>query len=130
MHYHSINNNKDISHFLEKTNWLHDGYIIGVEYRNDGITKIDKGGYFIEPERTRLFLRILVTSILNTVVEMEFTALTEWQIKENQWEILDTFLGFDEQGNVVWADSESTDKDELKEGSYIVAKSMRWRIAE
>ena len=36
--YNSIRSNEDVKYFLEKTNSLHDGYIISVQYTNNGIT--------------------------------------------------------------------------------------------
>ena len=35
--YNSIKSSEDIQYFLEKVNSLHDGYIIGVQYVNNGI---------------------------------------------------------------------------------------------
>ena len=39
---HSINNTNDINEFLDKTNSLHDGYIVEVKYNNNGISKINR----------------------------------------------------------------------------------------
>ena len=89
--------------FLEKTNALHDGYVISVQYRNDGISKV-YGGHCFSPEQTKLTLQILVTSIWDAVVELEFEGLLEWQIKDNQWEILDTAVLFDEKNRVAFFD--------------------------
>ena len=115
--------------FLEKTNALHDGYVISVQYRNDGISKV-YGGHCFSPEQTKLTLQILVTSIWDAVVELEFEGLLEWQIKDNQWEILDTAVLFDEKNRVVWSDDTYVDMEELRKGSYAIAESMKWRIVE
>ena len=40
--YNSIKSSEDIQYFLENVNSLHDGYIIGVQYVNNGISKIYK----------------------------------------------------------------------------------------
>ena len=40
--YNSIKSSEDIQYFLENVNSLHDGYIIGVQYVNNGISKIIK----------------------------------------------------------------------------------------
>ena len=127
--FNSIKRTEDIKNFFDKTNSLHDGYIISVQYTNNGITKIDNTSYF-NPEQTKLIIQILVTSIYDTVVEIEFENLLEWQIKDNQWEITDTTIIFNEQNCIVWADDVYMNKDELKNGSYVIAKSMKWRIIE
>ena len=124
-----IKSSKDIKNFLDKTNSLHDGYIIGVQYTNKGISRIEYGHLF-NPEQTKLSLQILVTSICDSIVEIEFEELLEWQIKDNQWDITDTTVIFADQHWIVWSDDVYTNMDELKKGSYAIAKSMRWRILE
>ena len=124
-----IKSSEDIQAFLEKTNSLHDGYIIHVAYSNHGISRIE-GGHCFDPEQTKLTLQILVTSIWDTIVEIEFENLLEWQIKDNQWDITDTTVLFDKQHRIVWSDDAYISMDELKEGSYAIAGSMKWRIVE
>ena len=128
MDFYAIKSNEDVRVFLEKTNSLHDGYIIGVQYTNDAITHVDENGYLINPDATRLILRILVTSIWNTVVEIEFEAIREWQIKEHLWDMTDTSIVFDENGLIVWSNDVFTDMSDLKNRSYVIASSMKWRI--
>lgn len=127
--YNSIRSNEDVKYFLEKTNSLHDGYIIGVQYVNDGISNKDYGRSF-DAEQTKLILKILITSIGDAVAELEFDNLLEWQIKDSQWEITDTTVTFDDQGWISWADDVYANMDELKNGSYAIARSMKWRITE
>ena len=127
--FYSIKNANDINAFLDKTNSLHDGYVIGVKYTNDGISKVEYGHYF-EPEKTKLVLQILVTSICDTVVEIEFEHLLEWQIQDKQWEVLDVSVFFNKEGQIVWMDDIYTSEEEMKEGSYVIAESMKWRIAQ
>ena len=127
MMFNSINKAEDITYFLNEINYLHDSYIIKVEYINDGISKIDHGLYF-DPKQTKLVLKILVTSIYDTVVEIEFDNLVEWQIKEHQWEITDTSVVFIEDNNIVWCDDVFESLEDLKKGSYVIAKSMKWRV--
>jgi len=127
--FNEIKTNKDIEVFLEKTNYLHDGYIIDVRYTHNGISKIENGHYF-EPDKTKLILKILVTSIWDAVVEIEFESLFEWQIKDNQGDILHTSVAFDEQNRIIWSDDAYINMDEVKKGSYAIASSMKWRIAE
>ena len=127
--FNSITSREDANIFLDKTNSLHDGYIIGVQYTNNGVTKVENGHYF-NPEQTKLIIQILVTSIRDTIVEIEFENLLEWQIKDNQWEITDTTIILNSQNCIVWADDVYTNIEELKNGSYAIAKSMKWRVKE
>ena len=127
--YNSVKSIKDIPLFLERVNSLHDGYIIGVQYVNNGISKIEHG-YSFNPEQTRLVVKILVTSIGDAVVELEFDGLYEWQIKDNQWNMTDTTLMFDDHNRIIWSDDVDIDMEEVKKGSYAIANSMRWRIVE
>ncbi|MBQ9125861.1 MAG: hypothetical protein IJY13_04295, partial [Clostridia bacterium] len=76
--FNSIKSKRDVEIFLDSDNSLHDGYVIGVQYSNNGISAI-KDGYQFDPEQTKLAIRILVTSIWDTVVELEFENLLEWQ---------------------------------------------------
>lgn len=124
-----IKTKENIKNFLDKTNALHDGYIIGVQYTNGGITKLDYG-YHFNPEQTKLIIQVLVTSICDTVVEIEFENLLEWQIKDNQWDITDSSIMFDENGSIIWLDNVYTNAEEMKKGSYVIAKTMKWRIKE
>ena len=124
---HSINNTNDINEFLDKTNSLHDGYVIGVKYINNGISKID-GGHYLEPSKTKLGLQILVTSICDAVVEIEFENLLEWQIKDNQSDIFGVSVFFNEKNLIVWMDDIYISAEEMKKGSYVIAESMKWRI--
>lgn len=127
--FNEIKTRKDIEVFLEKTNYLHDGYIIDVRYTHKGISRIN-GGHHIEPYKTKLILQILVTSIWDAVVEIEFEGLFEWQIKDNQMDIIHTSVIFDEQNLIVWSDDAYINMDEVKKGSYAIASSMKWRIVE
>ena len=124
-----IKSSKDIKNFLDKTNSLHDGYIIGVQYANNGISRIEHGHLF-NPEQTKLILRILVTSICDTIIEIEFENLLEWQIRDDQTDIIDTAVIFNEQHWIVWTDNAYNNMNELKNGSYVIAQSMKWRIKE
>ena len=129
MNYSYIKTKKDIECFLEKTNSLHDGYIIGVEYINDGITNLGQSRYSFDYRKKRLLLRILVTSIWDAIVEIEFAGILEWQIKENQMDMTNTSIILD-GNNIVWLDDVFINMDEIKNGSYVIADSMKWRIIE
>lgn len=127
--YIAITNQQDIERFIDETNGLHDGYIIGVEYRNEGISSVP-GGHSFDPTRTSLRLRVLVTSMWDAVVELLFENIQQWQIRDEQWDMTDISLSVDEKGWITWADDYSTAPEIRVKGSYVVARSMKWRIME
>ena len=127
--YNEIKTKKDIEFFLDKTNSLHDGYIINVHYANNGIS-IDGNTYYFNPEQTKLTLQILVTSICDTIIEIEFECLKEWQIKDNQCDITDTTVFLDKDNWILWSDDVYVNQDELKNCSYVIAETMKWRVIE
>ena len=127
--FNTIKTKENIENFLDKTNALHDGYIIGVQYVNGGITKLDRGHHF-NPEQTKLTIQVLVISIYDTVVELAFENLLEWQIRDNPWDITDSCIILDENGSILWLDDVYTTVEEMKKGSYVIAKTMQWRIKE
>ena len=126
---YSIKNINDINDFLDKTNSLHDGYVVEVKYINNGISRIE-GDLYFEPAKTKLVLQILVTSICDAVVEIEFENLLEWKIQGNKWEIFDVSVFFNKEKLIVWMDDIYTSAEEMKKGSYVIAESMKWRIAK
>ena len=127
--FNEIRTSDDIRVFLEKTNSLHDGFIIGVNYSNCGILSIEDG-YTFNPGQTKLILQILVTSICDAVVEIVFENLLEWQIHDNQWDITDTSVVFNEQNWIIWSDNVFANMETTKNISYVIAQSMKWRIVE
>lgn len=77
--FQTIETAEDIERFLDEVNGLHDAYLIGVEYVHKGHSA---NSPWIDPTRTELRLRYLVTSIYDTVVELAFSYIDEWQIKD------------------------------------------------
>ena len=130
--FNEIKTEKDIQYFLEKTNSLHDGYIVGVQYTNDILTNVDENGYFTNPDATKLIIRILVTSIFDTLVEIEFKNLWKWQVLNDTYHyvILDTSVSFNGKGYIIWADDALIEPEDIEGSSYAIAKSMKWRIVE
>ena len=126
MTYHTIDSQSDIDLFLDRTNGLHDAYLIGVQYAHNGHT----GGNpsYIDPDRAELRLRWLVTSIYDRIVELVFTAPLQWQLRDQGFDITDTGVSFTDNSFVVWADDFSTDPEVRESGSYIIAKAMKWRF--
>ena len=124
--YHPIHSQSDIDLFLDRTNGLHDAYLIGVQYAHNGHT----GGNpsYIDPDRAELRLRWLVTSIYDRIVELVFTAPLQWQLRDQGFDITDTAVSFTDNGFVVWADDFSTDPEVRESGSYVIAKAMKWRF--
>ena len=126
---YSIKNINDINDFLDKTNSLHDGYVVDVKYINNGISR-KEGNLCFEPAKTKLVLQILVTSIYDAVVEIEFENLLEWQIQGNQGDIFGVSVFFNKEKLIVWMDDVYTSTEEMKKGSYVIAESMKWRITK
>ena len=126
MTYHPINSQSDIDLFLDRTNSLHDAYLIGVDYVHNGIS----GGNpcYFDVDKAELRLRWLVTSIYDKTVELVFTAPLEWQLKDQGLDIINTAVSITESGLVIWADDFSTAPEYREQGSYVIAKSMKWRF--
>ena len=126
MSYSPIRSPSDIAHFLDCTNSLHDAYLIGVEYTHSGHTCGNP--HYIDPDRSELRLRWLVTSIYDKTVELVFTAPYAWQLRDAGSDITDTAVSFDEKGRIIWADDSSTEPNLRESGSYVIAQSMKWRF--
>ena len=125
--YFSIRNPADIADFMEKTNALHDGYIIAVEYQNDGI-KSTGDTYEFHSELKRLKIRVLITSMQDAVLEMLFENVSEWRITEAENDILEAAVAFNDNGSILWTDCAKNIDTFKKNGSYAIAESMKWRI--
>ena len=125
--YFSIKNLADIDTFIDKTNALHDGYILAVEYQNNGI-KISDDGYEFNYELRELKIRILITSIQDAVLEMVFESVEEWKLTEDGCNILEAAVCFDDKGFIVWSDG-AIDLDKIeRNASYVIAQKMKWRF--
>ena len=138
--FHEIKSQSDIEEFIDRTNALHDGEIIDVRFSHTGISKDKKGGYCFDPSRTKLTLQILVTSLWDTVIEIEFEDLLHWQVKGSPCtfdDIIETHVKIDrglctifpELDWIVWSDDTFATMEDLKDCSYVIAKSMKWRIS-
>ena len=139
--FYEIKSPKDVEEFIDKTNALHDGEIMDVRFSHTGISKDKKGGYWFDPSRTKLTLQILVTSLWDAVIEIEFEDLLHWQVKGSLYtfdDIIETHVKIDsglstlspEQDWIIWSDDTFTTMEDLKDCSYVIAKSMKWRIVE
>ena len=123
----SIENFADIDTFIKKTNALHDGYIIAVEFQNNGI-KISDDVYEFNSELKQLKIRVLITSIQDVILEMVFENILEWKITDSGYDILEASVGFNDKGFIIWADG-AIDMDNIeKNDSYVIAEKMKWRI--
>ena len=126
MDYHIVSNEKDAEAFLTEANGLHDGYIISVNYQHQGY--IWGNPMYIDPEKTRLILRVMVTSIYNTLIEMVFEYIKDFQIKDEEYGLLDSSIAFSKDGYVTWCGDMTTEADSLRNSNYVVSKVMKWRI--
>lgn len=123
MSYTPIRSPSDIAHFLDCTNSLHDAYLIGVEYTHSGHTCGNP--HYIDPDRSELRLRYLVTSIWDAVVELVFIVPCQWQLRDSGFDITDTAVSFDEKGRIIWTDDSDSN---CRDGSYVIAQAMKWRL--
>ena len=121
-----IESKQDIDFFLDRINGLHDGYIIGVQYEHRGHT--GKNPHYIDPTLSVLKIQIMVTSIHDAIVELVFQALSQWQVRDNSFDITDTAISFTDDGHVIWADDCSTAPDIRERGSFAIARAMKWRF--
>lgn len=126
--FQSILTNKDIEYFLKKTNSLHDSYLIGVQYIHNGHTSGKP--HCIDTKLSELRVRYMVTSIQDTIVEIVFSSVIEWQIKDHSFDITDTAISVAENGNLIWADDCSTSLEVRENGSYVIAEKMKWRLID
>ena len=126
MGYYEIRNEQDVSAFLTKVNGLHDGYIISANYQHLGYTWGNP--CFIDPHKSQLILNVMVTSINDTLVELCFEGIKDLQIKAINYELLDSFISFSEDGFVTWCGDSSTELDNLNNSNYVMAEIMKWRI--
>ena len=126
MDYHIISTEKDAAAFLFEANGLHDGYIVSIDYQHQGYTWGNP--MYIDPEKTKLVLRVMVTSICNTLVEIVFESIKDFQMKDVENELLDSSISFSKDGFITWCGDRSTEPDSLRDSNYVVASMMKWRI--
>ena len=67
-----------------------------------------------------------MTSIYDTVVELTFSGLLEWQIRDSGMDITDTAVSFTDKGFVRWTD----DPEFSESSSYVIAQTMKWRFCQ
>ena len=125
--YFQIKNFTDIETFIKKTNDLHDGYIIAVEYQNKGI-KICGDTYEFNPKLKQLKIRVLITSIQDSILEMVFENVLEWKITEVDDDILEAGITFDDKGFVIWTNDAYEMENFEGNDSYVIAEKMKWRF--
>ena len=133
--YTSILTPEDAKAFIQAVNSLHDGEITDIRYRFNGITKLPEGGHMYEPDKTELRITVLVTSIWDSVVELVFESLDDWQLgscsrSNTGTDIYGILVDFDDKGFVVWTTGHSTDMAVMREADFVIARRMKWRFIE
>ena len=126
MDFREILNEIDAASFLSETNGLHDGYIVSVYYLHQGLYMGNP--MLIDPEKTKLVLRVIVTSIYETLIEIVFEGIKDLQIKNVEYELLDSSVSLSKDGFITWCGDLSTEPDYLRDSTYVVARAMKWRI--
>ena len=127
--FHTIRSSEDSERFQDVSNGLHDGHIIRVEYVNSGVSCTDNS-IFYDPLRTNLVFHILVTSLPGKpTFEIVFNKVLECQIKTDYYSDMIGFsIQFLDHGYMLWADDIPTDIDLLKQGTYVIAESIQYRM--
>ena len=102
-----------------------------IRYRFNGITKLPEGGHMYEPDETELKITVLVTSIWDSVVELVFEALDDWQLGGYSGScIYDILVDFNDRGFVIWTTGCSTDMAVMREADFVISRRMKWRFVE
>ena len=129
--YTSILTPEDAKSFVEAVNSLHDGEITAINYQFNGITKLPEGGHMYAPDMTEMRITVLVTSIWDSVVELVFEALDDWQLGGHSGScIYDILVDFNDRGFVIWTTGCSTDMAVMREADFVIARRMKWRFVE
>ena len=126
---------EDAKSFMEAVNSLHDGEITDIHYQFNGITKLPEGGHMYAPDMTEMRITVLVTSIWDSVVELIFEALDDWQLGSCSrsnigTDIYGILVDFDDKGFVIWTTGHSTDMAVMREADFVIARRMKWRFVE
>ena len=129
--YTSILTPEDAKAFIQAVNSLHDGEITAINYQFNGITKLPEGGHMYEPDETELKITVLVTSIWDSVVELVFESLDDWQLGGHSGScIYDILVDFSDRGFVIWTTGCSTDMAVMREADFVISRRMKWRFVE
>ena len=122
---------EDAKAFIQAVNSLHDGEITDIRYQFNGITKLPEGGHMYAPDMTEMRITVLVTSIWDSVVELVFESLDDWQLGGYSGScIYDVLVDFNDQGFVIWTTGCSTDMAVMQEADFVIARRMKWRFVE
>ena len=122
---------EDAKAFIQAVNDLHDGEITDIRYHFNGITKLPEGGHMYEPDKTELKITVLVTSIWDSVVELVFESLDDWQLGGYSGScIYDILVDFSDRGFVIWTTGCSTDMAVMQEADFVISRRMKWRFVE
>ena len=126
--YRTIKNQNDAELFKEITNSLHDGYITSIEYKHNGINAV--GDYIeFDYEKISLKLCIWVSSLEEQpTVEIVFRDIEDCQLRSISYDFLDCDFTFQENGYIIWSDECETERQSLRESTYVIARSISWRI--
>ena len=122
---------EDAKSFVEAVNSLHDGEITAISYKFNGITKLPEGGHMYAPDMTEMRITVLVTSIWDSVVELVFESLDDWQLGGYSGScIYDILVDFNDKGFVIWTTGCSTDMAVMREEDFVISRRMKWRFIE
>jgi hypothetical protein len=83
------------------------------------------------PDMTEMRITVLVTSIWDSVVELVFEALDDWQLGGHSGScIYDILVDFSDRGFVIWTTGCSTDMAVMREADFVISRRMKWRFIQ
>ena len=122
--YNNIKSAEDVRILEEASNGMHDGIIVSIEFKNDGIIRTGDYSMRFDYQKVELKLRIRVTSDFDKLIELYFKEVYDYNLHNCPFEEMFTFsIAFDGLG-IIWRD----DVPNSTSSNYIHAKELSWRI--
>ena len=128
---YTIKTQEDIVTFLNESNYFHDGYVQSVHYDDFGYERLENGSSRVYADKAELKIRVIITSLCDTVIELVFKSVTKWQVQSGPLNcIFGISVAFSDNGQIVWTDEPSVDEKTRQQGSYVIAGSMEYRFCD
>lgn len=122
--YNIIKSAEDVRILEEASNGMHDGIIVSIEFKNDGINRIGDYSMSFDYQKVELKLRIRVTSDFDKIIELYFKEVYEYNLSNCPFDDIFMFSIVFEGLGVIWRD----DVPHASFSNYIHAKELSWRI--
>ena len=122
--YNIIKSAEDVRLLEEASNGMHDGIIVSIEFKNDGINRTGDYSMSFDYQKVELKLRVRVTSDFDKVIELYFKEVYEYNLSNCPFDDIFMFSIVFEGLGVIWRD----DVPDAPSSNYIHAKELSWRI--